>query len=399
MKKKIIIVLSIIFSLVFIGLLINYIVTKITKVEVTLVEDLTVEFNDTKKVSDFIKSINGEIIDDYKIDTTIVGKKEIVVKYINDYHIKVKYTFEIEVIDTVKPLIWLNSTYKVKKGSNIDLTKKILCGDNYDNNPKCYIEGEYDLNKAGKYNLVFKAIDSSGNEEQKNFVLNVYEPVSGSSTGVGTSSTLTSYTSFKEIVKDHKTDKTKIGIDVSHWQGDIDFEKLKTSGVEFMMIRVGTGETGSYKLDKKFIRNITNANKYGIEVGIYFYSYTNSITNAIKDANWVLEQIKDYDVTLPIAFDWEEWSDFNSYNLSFFGLTNVANEFLNTITKAGYKGMLYSSKTYLEKIWFPTKYDIWLAHYTDKTDYNGKYYMWQLCSDGRVDGINGYVDIDIMYTK
>ena len=75
----------------------------------------------------------------------------------------------------------------------------------------------------------------------------------------------------------------------------------------------------------------------------------------------------------------------------------MANTFLKTIEKAGYEGMLYSSKNYLENIWFETEYKIWLAHYTTETNYQGDYYVWQLCSNGRVDGITGNVDINVMY--
>ena len=118
---------------------------------------------------------------------------------------------------------------------------------------------------------------------------------------------------------------------------------------------------------------------------------------AKKDAEWVLKQIKKYDVSLPIAFDWEEWAYFNEYNLSFFGLTSMADSFLKTIENHGYKGMLYSSKAYLDTIWMPLDYDIWLAHYTSKTNYEGKFKFWQLCDNGKVDGIDTDVDIDIMY--
>ena len=77
----------------------------------------------------------------------------------------------------------------------------------------------------------------------------------------------------------------------------------------------------------------------------------------------------------------------------------MAEDFLKTVEKAGYKGMIYGSKNYLEKIWLPTKYDIWLAHYTDKTNYSGNYKFWQMCDDGKVSGISTPVDIDIMYKK
>ena len=370
---------------------------KVPKVVIEYKEDMTVEFNtDNVKVSDFITSINGKIIDDYVIDTTVVGTKKIYFDYINEENRKVKRSFEIEVKDTVEPVIWLGSTYKLPKGNRFPI-ESILCGDNYDSSPTCIIEGNYNIDKTGSYPLTFKATDSSGNTATQDFVLTIYEPVKSNK---GTSSTSEpSYIDYKKILKKYKTKTNKIGIDVSKWQGDIDFETLSKQGVEFIILRVGytKGTNGEYILDPKFKQNIEGAKKYNIPVGLYFYSYSNSIEHSIKDAEWVLEQIKGYKIDLPIAFDWEEWLEFNEYNVSFFELTNIANAFMETIENAGYKSMLYSSKSYLEYIWLPTKYDIWLAHFTDKTNYKGKYKFWQLCDNGYVDGIIGGVDVDIMY--
>ena len=165
------------------------------------------------------------------------------------------------------------------------------------------------------------------------------------------------------------------------------------------MIRLGgtRGTNGEYFVDSKFHEYMKKAKEVGLPVGIYFYSYSNSIESARKDAKWVVEQIREYDLSLPIAFDWEEWGNFNSYNLSFFGLTSMAEAFLEEIEKAGYKGMLYSSKNYLENVWMKSKYDVWLAHYTKKTTYQGQYFMWQMCENGKIDGVETLVDIDILY--
>ena len=101
---------------------------------------------------------------------------------------------------------------------------------------------------------------------------------------------------------------------------------------------------------------------------------------------------------LEIVFDWENWDYFQEYDLSFFSLTETAKAFINTVEKAGYKGMLYSSKYYLDNIWLPLKSNIWLAHYTNQTNYEGQYQVWQICDDGKVDGIaDNLVDINIMY--
>ena len=397
-NKKLILIISIVVGIILLSvggfLLYKYIEIKNAVVKVVLKDNLEADFVDTLKVSSFIESINGKIVNDYYLNTDSLGKKKIDFEYINDDGIKIKYNYEINVVDREAPLIWLGKSYNVTRGSEDNLIDKIMCGDNYDNNPECVIEGDYNLDNVGSYNLVFKATDSSGNVSKKKFILNVNEASSKKE-----SNGVKSVTEFSDVIKNYKNDNTQIGIDVSKWQGDIDFSKLKSAGVEFVIIRIGssTGINGENFIDSKFIQNIKNANSVGIPVGVYFYSYANSVDRAISDAKWIIENIKDYKVELPIAFDWENWGSFNTYELSFFGLTNMAKRFMDTVKNAGYDAMLYSSKTYLENIWMSVDYPVWLAHYTKNTNYAGDYSYWQICSNGRVDGINGDVDIDIRY--
>lgn len=397
-NKKLILIISIVVGIILLSvggfLLYKYIEIKNAVVKVVLKDNLEADFVDTLKVSSFIESINGKIVNDYYLNTDSLGKKKIDFEYINDDGIKIKYNYEINVVDREAPLIWLGKSYDVTRGSEDNLIDKIMCGDNYDNNPECVIEGDYNLDNVGSYNLVFKATDSSGNVSKKKFILNVNEASSKKE-----SNGVKSVTEFSDVIKNYKNDNTQIGIDVSKWQGDIDFSKLKSAGVEFVIIRIGssTGINGENFIDSKFIQNIKNANSVGIPVGVYFYSYANSVDRAISDAKWIIENIKDYKVELPIAFDWENWGSFNTYELSFFGLTNMAKRFMDTVKDAGYDAMLYSSKTYLENIWMSVDYPVWLAHYTKNTNYAGDYSYWQICSNGRVDGINGDVDIDIRY--
>lgn len=397
-KKRKIIIISVIFGILLLSIggyfIYRFIRVKTAKIEIKLVENLDADFADTLRVSSFIESINGKIVDDYYLDTDSLGKKKVNFQYVNDDGIKLKYSYEINVVDKEAPLIWLGKSYNVTKSSEDNLLEKIMCGDNYDKNPVCVIEGDYDLNSVGSYKLVFKATDSNGNTSEKKFMLNVNEPSDNKGrNGVKT------VTEFSDVIKNYKNDNTQIGIDVSKWQGDIDFSKLKNAGVEFVIIRVGSsnGINGENFVDSKFVQNIENANSVGIPVGVYFYSYANSVDRAVSDAKWIIDQIKDYKVELPIAFDWENWGSFNKYELSFFGLTNMAKKFMDTVKSSGYDAMLYSSKTYLENIWMSVDYPVWLAHYTKNTNYTGDYSYWQLCSNGRVDGINGDVDIDIRY--
>lgn len=396
-RKKIVLILIVICILILIAFSFYFLRIKLAKIEVSLSDNLEVEFNEKRRVSSFIDEINGEIVDDYFVDTTKLGIRNVEFKYINDDNIRVSYSFDINVVDSTPPLIWVNTSYSLPVGSDVDLEDIILCGDNYDKRPKCSISGDYDLNTVGNYPLIYTAVDQSGNKTDEKFILKVYEAVSDSSRGVDNEKRIL----FSDILEKYKGDKTRIGIDISKWQKKVDFAKLKEAGVEFVIVRVGTtlGVGGEYVIDEQFARNIKEANKYNIDVGLYFYSYANSVSSAKKDARWIIKNIKDYKVNLPIAFDWEDWSNFNSYNISFYDLSNIGISFMSELEKYGYDTMLYSSKNYLEKIWLETGYDTWLAHYTEQTDYQGKYKFWQLCNNGRVDGIDVNVDIDIMYQK
>ena len=397
-KKKIIIISSIVIVAILIISLIIYFNVRIVvdNSGFTLKDDLTVNVYSNVKVKDFIKDIDGKVVDNNKIKTTELGKVEVEFIYLNSDNRKRKGVFEVEVKDLEEPLIWLSNSYSVRVGDDVNLEDEILCADNYDSNPSCKIKGDYDLNTAGNYSLVYEAEDSSGNTLSVDFTLNVYEPKSV--TGGGSSNEV-SYTDFNAILKEHKNDDTLVGIDVSKWQGAIDFSKVKEAGAEFVIIRVGhqNGVGGDYILDSYFKRNISDAIENDLDVGIYFYSYADSKKEARKQAEWVIKQIKDYDISLPIAFDFESFTSFNSMNLSLYGLNEVAESYFSTLEDAGYDTMLYGSKNYLNAIWKYNTNKVWLAHYTDKTDYDKDYMMWQLCQDGVIDGINGFVDIDILY--
>lgn len=362
-------------------------------IKVELIPELNIPINIEVYVMDLISSINGKIIDNYKIDTTKLGIKDVTFSFINEENIKVPYTFKINVVDVTPPVIWLNDTYSVKVGYSKKLEDVIMCGDDYDDTPTCYIEGEYDFNKVGKYPLVYNAVDASGNKTEKEFTLNVYK-------NSNSTSSTTKKVYFNDIVKEHKNEFTQIGLDVSKWQGKIDYEKVKDAGVEFVFIKLGgsNGIEGDYYLDPNFKENIESFTKVGIPVGVYFYSYANSIDKARRDAEWVLEQLKDYKIDLPVAYDWENWSSYNKFKMSFNTLTRSAEAFIDTVESKGYEGILYSSKNYLEKIWLKGDYSVWLAHYTSKTNYQGDYDFWQMTSSGVINGITeNTVDINIRY--
>ena len=361
----------------------------------TLKKNLNATVYSDKKISDYIKSIEGKIVSNSKINTNSLGNKKISFIYLNKRGKKRRGTFNIKVIDDVKPVIFLSSVYYVKKGSSDTVKSSIMAADNYDDNLSRKIVGTYDLNTTGSYKLTYVATDKSGNESKKDFTLKVYEPVKTSSK----TTHLEDGISFNDIVKKYKTKDNEIGIDVSRHQEIIDFKKVKESNASFVIIRLGyqEGVNGKYKVDPYFYKNIKNAIKNNLKVGIYFYSYANSTIEAKKQAKWVINKIKKYKITMPVAFDWECYSAFNDMSLSLFGLNDVSNTFLDEVKKRGYKVMLYASKNYLESIWTYEKYPVWLAHYTSSTNYTGKYVMWQLTDRGKIDGIDKLTDVDIYY--
>lgn len=366
---------------------------KVNKKEVEVYSD--VYLNDLISVANDIKLAE----DNLKIDTEKLGEKEYTLNY-NLKDKKYEKKIKLNVIDKDAPIVFSGTNKTVTVGYDGDACNLITYGDNYDGNVKCQIEGIYDFNKVGTYKLVYHLSDSSNNEKKVNVTLNVKEKSNGGSSS--NPSTPSKKTEFSDILKEHKNDNTEVGIDVSKWQGDIDFEKVKNAGATFVMMRIGvqSKQNGELSVDRYYEQNIKKAKAAGLKVGVYLYSIATSKKEAIEHANWVLKTLNKEELDLPIVFDWENWSKWNNYKLSFHDINVIADSYMETVTAAGYEGMLYSSKFYLETIWQNKKeFPVWLAHYTKKTSYKGKYIMWQLCNNGRIDGINGDIDIDILYKK
>lgn len=364
---------------------------------ITLKENLKVEFGQEVKVSDFLQDLKGELLEDATISTETLGEVEVPIHFKNVKNRKRKLGFTIQVVDTTPPQIFSNSTYTVNVGYTKNLTDVLLSGDNADDQPKREIIGDYDFNVVGSYPLTYVVTDSSGNQTKKEFTLRVKEKTTSSTTTTAQTPKL----QFADVLEKYKTEQTKVGIDVSKWQGEIDWQEVKAAGVEFAMLRIGyqTDYDGTYEIDPYFETNIQGAKKAGLPVGVYFYSYAKNVAQAKDQAKWVTEKLKGYSLELPVAYDWESWTSFNKAGMSFYTLNQCANVFLKTVEEAGYQGMLYSSKNYLETMWYKSKYLVWLAQYNTRVTYQGEYSIWQMSDKGRVNGIKGDVDLDILYWK
>lgn len=362
-------------------------------------DNLSFEYASKVRLYDIVSIEDGKLTsDNILIDTYTLGKNKVLVNYKTSNHRDKFETIEYDVVDTTKPLVLISSSYSTNKGEKVNLVDKALCADNYDKRPDCKVEGEYNVNKVGTYNLKYIATDSSNNTTTKSFKLVVKEKPKNNKTS--NASTPKNTVSIKDAIKKYKNENTMIGVDVSTWQDTVDWEKAKKAGVEFAMIRIGFGHNRKNQIvmDNQYKKNIENAKKAGIPVGVYFFSYAKDVYEAREQAQYVVNTLDGITLELPIAFDWENWNNFNSYNISLTDINLIADAFINEVTKHGYQGTLYSSKYYLENIWDVGSKDTWLAHYTSKkSSYSKPYTMWQFSSRGKVDGINGVVDLNVLY--
>lgn len=187
------------------------------------------------------------------------------------------------------------------------------------------------------------------------------------------------------------------GIDVSHYQGDVDWKKVKATGVQFAIIRAGYGKY-AYQEDPCFEDNIKGAYNAGIPVGVYWYSYADTVAEARQEAEVCLTVIKPYKdmITLPVFFDQEYEPAILTAGNSIRTQCCVA--FIETIEAAGYKAGLYGSQDWLDNRIdakaIPESAVIWVAQYASRCTYTGRYTIWQYTSDGSVDGIKGRVDLN-----
>lgn len=212
----------------------------------------------------------------------------------------------------------------------------------------------------------------------------------------------------------YETDEITTGIDVSEFQGSIDWKAVADSGIDFAMIRVGYRgmKNGEIKEDACAKYNLQEASKNGLKIGAYFFSTAVTEEEAKEEAEWTKNLLSGYPVTYPVAYNCEGFQNPSSrqFELSVEERTKLADAFLKSIEEGSYTGMFYAAKNELDdnNLWnaddLSLNYRIWVAQYSDQTwpektksDYTGDHVMWQYTNQGKLDGIKGAVDFNVAY--
>ena len=195
---------------------------------------------------------------------------------------------------------------------------------------------------------------------------------------------------------------TRLGVDVSFYQGEIDWEAVAADGVEFAMIRCGYrgSESGTIVVDEQFENNINGALAAGLDVGVYFFSQSTGAIEAAEEANFVLDLISGYDITMPVAFDWEPLEGSRAEDIDRSELTASAVVFCEMVKDAGYTPCVYLYRYtgyyeyMMERL---ADYELWVGALGSWPDFYYRHMLWQFSMTGRVDGIDADVDLDYQF--
>lgn len=197
-----------------------------------------------------------------------------------------------------------------------------------------------------------------------------------------------------------------LGIDISEYQNVTDWQAVKDAGVEFVILRVGArgyGAAGTMWKDEAADSHYAGAKSVGLKVGVYFFSQAVTTQEAVEEAKLTLEIIKDWELDLPVVFDWEYVSDeARTAHVDDLELTHITLAYCQTIRDAGYEPMVYFNRNqsfYLLQMERLTEYDFWLAMYSDLMDYPYAVEIWQYSCTGAVPGIDGDVDMNLMFAQ
>ncbi len=353
----------------------------------------TVEVYEDIKLKDFITDKNVDLKDgEVLLNTDDTGVFEVEIPYIykgNEFSKKLQYS----VIDSTPPTV-LNAGWDTahKVGKDFDLNDYVGFADNFDKKPVLTFEGDIDPDTVGSYPLTATATDCSGNATTWDITINVVDQVPAAVDN-------NPRVNYGDFIARYDGDNVRFGIDVSAWQTNVDYNAVRDAGCSFVIMRIGYYYS-AITMDDYFRQNIENATAAGLDVGVYIYTTDNTEEGAREHARWIVEQLGGRKLDFPVAFDWEEFGNFQKYGMSIKNLNDIYAAFADELEKNGYSAMLYSSRNFLNNFWSEktkASHPVWLAHFVDETNYEGEYAIWQASAYGRIPGIAGDVDMDIQY--
>ncbi len=281
---------------------------------------------------------------------------------------------------------------EIKQGTAFDIHDYVGYADDIDREPVLTVDGVVDTSVLGTYSLTLTVTDEAGHSSQASMKVNVVSertmPIAGAKE------------EFDEFSANYKTPDTVLGIDVSRWQENIDFMQVKNAGCDFVIIRIGGYDDGSTYVDRFYKTNIQNAKAAGLKVGIYWHAEESSVEEVRTNVAYMMQILDGEKLDFPIAYDWEDFNGFENYKMNLHDLNACFETFCKEVTSYGYEACIYSSKNFLETAWTNENcHPVWLANYTDRTTYEGDYYMWQQGNTGRIAGIDTDVDFNVWYKR
>ncbi|MBR5421848.1 MAG: hypothetical protein IK115_11945 [Lachnospiraceae bacterium] len=295
--------------------------------------------------------------------------------------------------DTAAPIVLaVNAAPTIKIGDTFDVHKYIGYADDVDRHVEMEVSGEVNTAAEGTYPLQITLRDDAGHSTSQKMTVKVVTEFPPSTGYVGKTE------AFSDFINTYKTENTSVGIDISRWQEDVDFEKVKAAGCEFVYMRIGGLDEGELYTDRYYEYNIAAAKAAGLKVGIYWHAEEGNARQVKASVDYLMTVLNGQELDFPIAYDWEDFMRFENHEMNLYDLNNNLDVFVSEVEKHGYTGCLYNSKYYLDTVWTSaSKHPVWLAYYVSSLSDHSRYFMWQHGCTGRIDGVNGDVDLDVLY--
>lgn len=309
-------------------------------------------------------------------------------------------------VDTTAPVfISYPRTINLLKGTKFVAGDYVGYIDDVDKDVELTVTGDVDINTVGDYPIKMTITDDAGNSKTIDVTVKVYvkKQVTKKPTSTATSSksssttTKAKKTTFADLKQKYATGNAFIGIDVSKYQGNINFQKVKDAGCHFVILRAAIYNNGKFGIDSKFEQYYKDAKAAGLMIGVYYYSVDNTTELMKQHCAELAEALKGKQIDFPVAYDFEKWKGFQNLKMNSSDLNNMFYLFCSEMEKYGYDAMIYANPYFLRNWFKPGHYKIWLADWKTQPSYAGTIHFWQFSAKGRIDGINTDVDVDIYY--